>query len=69
MEEYPEYIYIVHLPSDNVTGIVKEMGLYASKVFYSIDEVDYEEMVNNADFVVTNEILLSHYLETDNDRK
>lgn len=69
MEEYPEYIYIVHLPSDNVTGIVKEMGLYASKVFYSIDEVDYEEMVNNEDFVVTNEILLSHYLETDNDRK
>jgi len=63
--EYPEIIHIVYVPSEEIHGTVGEMGLYSSIVRYSIDDVEYEEMMNNEDFIVLDEITIMHFEEND----
>jgi hypothetical protein len=64
--EYPETIHIVYVPSEQITGTVSNMGVYASMVSYTIDDVEYEELMNNEDFIVVDEITLIHFEEEDN---
>jgi hypothetical protein len=63
--EYPETIHIVYVPNENIHGTVGEMGLYTSTVKYSIDDVEYEEMMNNEDFIVLDEIVIMHFEENE----
>lgn len=65
MKEYLETIHIVYIPTENVHGIVEDMGLYASVVKYSLEDVEYEELMDNEDFIVVDEISLMHVEETD----
>lgn len=65
MIEYPETIHIVYVPSESIHGTVGEMGLYTSIVKYSIDDVEYEEMMDNEDFIVLDEIVIMHFEETE----
>ncbi len=65
MIEYPETIHIVYVPNENIHGTVGEMGLYTSTVKYSIDDVEYEEMMNNEDFIVLDEIVIMHFEENE----
>lgn len=65
MKEYLETIHIVYIPTENTHGIVEDMGLYASVVKYSLGDVEYEELMDNEDFIVVDEISLTHVEETD----
>lgn len=65
MIEYPETIYIVYVPNEKIHGTVDQMGLYSSTVRYLIDDVEYEEMMNNEDFIVLDEITIMHFEEND----
>lgn len=65
MKEYLETIHIVYIPTENIHGVVEDMGLYASTVKYSLEDVEYEELMNNEDFIVINEISLMHVEEID----
>lgn len=65
MKEYHETIHIVYIPTENFHGVVEDMGLYASVVKYSIDDVEYEELMDNEDFIVIDEITLMHVEEND----
>lgn len=65
MKEYLETIHIVYMPTENTHGIVEDMGLYASVVKYSLGDVEYEELMDNEDFIVVDEISLTHVEETD----
>lgn len=65
MKEYLETIHIVYIPTENTHGIVEDMGLYASVVKYSLGDVEYEELMDNEDFIIVDEISLTHVEETD----
>lgn len=65
MKEYLETIHIVYMPTENTHGIVEDMGLYASVVKYSLGDVEYEELMDNEDFIIVDEISLTHVEETD----
>lgn len=61
MIEYPETIYVVYIPTEQVHGVVNDIGLYASVVKYMVEEVEYEEVINNEDFIILDEINIMHF--------
>lgn len=63
MKEYLETIHIVFIPTENVHGTVSKLGAFASEVSYSIDNVEYYEVMDNNDFIVLDEINIMHFEE------
>lgn len=43
--------------------MVDSLGIYASEVTYVKDGVDYREIIDNEDFIIMNEIVLTHIEE------
>jgi hypothetical protein len=64
VKEYYETINVVFIHSEQIYGTVESMGAYASVVKYEIDDVEYEELIENEEFTVMKEIVLQH-LEDD----
>lgn len=65
MIEYRETIYVVYIPSEKIHGTAKEIGLYGTVVTYRIDDVEYEELFDNDDFIILDEINFMHFEEND----
>ena len=63
MKESYEVINIVFVHSMGVYGTVEQMGAYASVVKYNIDDSEYEELLENDEFAIIDEIVLTHIEE------
>lgn len=63
MKRYYDVVNIVFLHSERVYGTTEKMGLYASKIKYQKDGVEYEEVFDNEDFTVMDEIIFEHIEE------
>ena len=63
MKEYYDKTIIVFLHDERVYGEIESLGLYLSKVKYTKDGKEYEELIENEDFTVMEEILISHVEE------
>ena len=63
VREYFEVINIVYIYSEEVHGTVENLGAYASIVKYKKDGFEYEELLDNEDFVIMDEIVLQHFEE------
>jgi len=63
VREYFEVINIVYIYSEEVHGTVENLGAYASIVKYQKDGFEYEELLDNEDFVIMDEIVLQHFEE------
>jgi hypothetical protein len=63
VKEYYDSLSIVWIHSVKCTGIVEKMGAYASKIKYTLDEVEHEDFFDNDDFFVLEEITFHHIEE------
>lgn len=63
VREYFEVINIVYIYSEETHGTVESLGAYASVVKYKKDGFEYEELLDNEDFVIMDEIVLQHFEE------
>lgn len=63
VREYFEVINIVYIYSEEVHGTVESLGAYASVVKYKKDGFEYEELLDNEDFVIMDEIVIQHFEE------
>ena len=66
MTEYYETINIVYYHDEQVYGTVEKLGAYASVIKYSKDGKEYEELIENDDFVIIENIVFSHVEEDSN---
>jgi hypothetical protein len=65
VKEYYDRIAIAYIFDENTYGTVEKLGVYASVVKYTKDNVEVEEALNNEDFVIVDEIVFEHVEETD----
>lgn len=63
LKESFEIINIVFIYSEQVYGTVENFGAYASNVKFSKNGIDYEETIDNDDFVILDEIVFTHIEE------
>lgn len=63
MKEYYDIVNIVFIHEERVYGTVETLGLYASKVKYQKDGIEYEEVLDNEDFTVMEELVFEHVEE------
>ena len=63
MREYYETINIVFIHELRLWGTCDSIGLYASKIKYQKDGIEYEEMLDNEEFTIMEEIVIGHQEE------
>lgn len=63
MREYYETINIVFIHELRLWGTCESLGLYASKIKYQKDGIEYEETLDNEEFTVMEEIVIEHQEE------
>lgn len=63
MKEYYDKYLIVWLHEEQVYGDVESLGTYASVVRYKKNGIDYEETIENSDFTIMDEFVISHVEE------
>jgi hypothetical protein len=63
VKEYYDKTIIVFLHEERVYGEVENLGLYASKVKFTKDGHEYEELMENDEFTIMDELLISHVEE------
>ena len=63
MKESFEVINIVYIQDEQCYGTVENLGAYASVVRYKKDEEEVEELLDNQDFIIVDEIVLTHVIE------
>ena len=63
MREYYEVINIVFIHELRLWGTCDSLGLYASKIKYQKDGIEYEEMLDNEEFTVMEVIVIEHQEE------
>lgn len=63
MREYYETINIVFIHELRLWGTCDSLGLYASKIKYQKDGIEYEETLDNEEFTVMEEIVIEHQEE------
>ena len=66
MEEHYDIVNIVYYYDEQVYGTVEQIGAYASVIKYNKDGIDYEELIENDEFVVIENIVFSHVEEDSN---
>lgn len=69
VKEYYEVVNVVFIHSEQLYGTVESLGAYASVVKYTIDDVDYEELIENEEFTVMKEIVFQHLEDELNNKK
>lgn len=60
MREYYDRVIIVYIHGENVYGTTESLGAYASKIKYTIDGVDHEEIIDNSEFSIADELIFVH---------
>lgn len=65
MKEYYDRVAVAYIFDEHTYGTVEKLGVYASVVKYTKDNIDVEETLNNEDFVIVDEIVFEHVEETD----
>jgi len=63
VKEYYDRIAIAYIFDEGLYGTVEKLGVYASVVKYTKDNVEVEETLNNEDFVIVDEIVFEHIEE------
>jgi len=63
VKEYYDRIAIAYIFDESIYGTVEKLGVYASVVKYTKDNVEVEETLNNEDFVIVDEIVFEHVEE------
>lgn len=56
-------IYVVYIIPYKLYGTTESVGIYMSTVKYVEDGFEYEEEMENEDFIVMHEIAIGHYKE------
>ncbi len=65
MKEYYDRVVVVFLNEEGVFGTIDKLGAFASTVKYKKDDIEYEALLENEDFVIVDEIVFEH-IEEDN---
>lgn len=65
MKEYSDVIYIVWLHDEQCYGMLEKLGAFASMISYTIENEDYEELVENENFTIVDEIVHQHIEESE----
>lgn len=63
MKEYYDRIAVAYIFDEKLFGTVEKLGVYASMVKYTKDDVEIEELLDNEDFVIVDEIVFEHIEE------
>jgi len=63
VKEYFEVINIVYIIDEQCYGTVENLGAYASTVKYKKGKEELEELLDNSDFIIVDEIVLTHVIE------
>jgi len=63
VKEYYDRIAIAYIFDEKLFGTVEKLGVYASMVKYTKDDVEVEELIDNEDFVIVDEIVFEHIEE------
>jgi len=61
--EYYDTIHIVYMIEKEIYGTVDTLGAFASTVRYTIDGTEYEEIIENDEFMIMDEITFLHVEE------
>ena len=64
MQRSSDIIYIVWLHDEQRYGMLEKLGAFASIIRYSIDEEEYEELIENENFTILDEIVHEHIEES-----
>ena len=63
MKEYYDRVVVVYIYDESVFGTIDKLGAFASTVRYKKDEIEYEALLENEDFVIVDEIVFEHIEE------
>ena len=63
MEETHEIVNIIYIYAEEIHGVLESLGAYASMVKYTKDGIDYEELIDNEEFVILEEIVFTYLKE------
>ncbi len=63
MKEYYDRVVVVFLNEEGVFGTIDKLGAFASTVKYKKDDIEYEALLENEDFVIVDEIVFEHIEE------
>lgn len=63
MKESYERIIVAYIHSLKICGTIDTLGAFASVIKYKVDGVDHEEVIDNEDFTILDEIVLTHIEE------
>lgn len=63
MKEYYDRVGIVFITDEGCYGTVTKLGAYASLIKWNKDGKDFEELLDNEDFVIVDEIVFEHVEE------
>ncbi len=61
--EYYDTIHIVYVIEKEIYGTVDTLGAFASAVKYTIDGIEYEDLLENEEFMIMDEITFLHVEE------
>ena len=56
----------MYIPEDNIYGSIEKLGAFASNVKYKKNEIEYEELLGNEEFIIMDEIVFTHIEEEHN---
>lgn len=63
MKEYYDRVVVVFLNEEGIFGTIDKLGAFASTVRYKKDDIEYEVILENEDFVIVDEIVFEHIEE------
>jgi hypothetical protein len=63
VKEYYDRVVIAYINHEGVFGTIDKLGAFASTVKYKKDDVEYEVILENEDFVIVDEIVFEHVEE------
>jgi len=63
VKEYYDRVLIVFIHELGVYGSTEQLGAFASKVKYKLDEMEHEDLIDNSEFSIMDEIVFTHVEE------
>jgi hypothetical protein len=60
VKEYYDRVVVVFINDEGIFGTIDKLGAFASTVRYKKDDIDYEVILENEDFVIVDEIVFEH---------
>jgi len=66
VKEYYDRVLIVFIHELGLYGSTEQLGAFASRIKYTQDEVEYEELIDNSEFSIMDELVFTHVEEESN---